>query len=150
MKRRPKAGEIYRHFKEKEYQIVTIAKHSETGEELVIYQAMYGDCDVYARPLEMFISEVDHEKYPQVTQKYRFEKVEAVAPKLMEFLDAETLEEKYNVLVSMYDSITDKLIDDMAVVMDIVIPDGDLMKRYDDLKQAIRTRQKYEDSNRLR
>ncbi len=150
MERRPNAGEIYRHFKDKEYQIVTIAKHSETGEELVIYQAMYGDCDVYARPLEMFVSEVDHEKYPQVTQKYRFEKVATVAPKLMEFLDAETLEEKYNVLVSMYDSITDKMIDDMAVVMDIVIPDGELMKRYDDLKQAIRTRQKYEDTYRLR
>ena len=167
----PVSGEIYRHFKNKLYQIVTIATHSETGEKLVIYQALYGDFGVYARPLSMFTSEVNREKYPEVSQKYRFELVERekkedvtgtqqnksipsdteeqVEPKLMEFLDADSFEEKYDILTSMRDIITDKMINNMAVVLDVVIPEGKLDDRYEQLKQCIRTRQRFE-SMRLR
>ena len=205
MRQLPKNGEFYRHFKNKLYQIIAVAKHSETGEQLVIYQALYGDFGVYARPLEMFMSEVDHEKYPDVIQKYRFERVElssntvtetqvkdhtqreyaaenrnllensekqsladsfeqsenmglssreeeyegGINPKVLEFLDSEDFDERYNILVALRDEIDDQTINTLAVALDVVIPEGDIDDRYDQLKMCLRTRQRYE-SNRLR
>lgn len=221
MERIPKSGEFYRHFKNKLYQVITVATHSETGEQLVIYQALYGDYKTYARPLAMFTSEVDHEKYPEVTQKYRFERVEPgdwekhveqasawedtgaasdadcdgaekfpdtagyrkceevqtqeniaqgtaqitedsrtvenqadeskaqINPKVLEFLDTEDFDERYNILVSMRDELDDQMVNILAVALDVVIPEGRIEERYDALKNCLRTRQRYE-STRLR
>lgn len=80
-------GDIVRHFKretltEEErlsnkylYKIVGVAEHTETKEKLMIYMALYDDFGIYARPLEMFMSEVDRNKYPDIRQRYRFEKM---------------------------------------------------------------------------
>lgn len=175
-KREVKPGQIYRHFKNKLYQIVCVAIHSETGEPLVVYQKLYGDYKVHARPYAMFLSEVDHEKYPEVTQKYRFELVEEKQeksevlpepeeaqeksevlpepeegqegqpcnPDLLRFLEAETMEEKRNLLVSLKQRMTDRLIDDIAASLDVIVEEGDLEKRYKSLLLCISTKAKFE------
>ena len=67
----PQAGEIYQHFKGKLYRIVALATHTETGEQLVIYQALYGEFQVFARPLFMFLEKVDAKKYKK--SRFRFD-----------------------------------------------------------------------------
>ena len=198
----PLPGEKYLHFKNKLYQVIAVAIHSETMEPYVVYQALYGDFGVYIRPYDMFVSEVDHEKYPEVTQKYRFAYVdhtknetlrteraehkkipvnqnveqqenvpdvtaavstaelqeqnmvqresdveEQINPWLLRFLDTDTMEEKYQIVCDIKNDITDRLIDDLAVAVDVVIPEGKLSDRYEQLKYCIRTRQKYEQTS---
>lgn len=77
MRALPKSGEIWVHFKgeDKKYLIITVATHTETHKQFVVYKALYGDFKDYIRPLDMFMSKVDRQKYPDVSQKYRFEKL---------------------------------------------------------------------------
>lgn len=69
-------GKKYRHFKGNCYYVTGIAIHSETQEKYIVYKALYGDELLYVRPYDMFASEVDKDKYPEASQRYRFEVVE--------------------------------------------------------------------------
>ena len=161
----PMAHEIYKHFKGNLYQVLAVAIHSETGEQLVVYQALYGEFKIYARPLEMFLSKVDKIKYPDVKQEYRFELQNGnstthtftevlkddvneeelqLDPLVLEFLDANTHEERLNILAALRHKITDDMITTMAIACDIEVMDGDIEKRYSELKNCLITLGKFE------
>lgn len=146
----PKAEQIYKHFKGNLYKIIALAEHSETGETLVIYQALYGEGKIYARPLEMFTEQVDKVKYPDAIQEYRFELQEDVTeefnidPVVLEFLDADTYESRINILASVRHRVTNDMLNTMAVVCDVVLPEGDVKDRYEALKYSLLTKDRYE------
>ena len=237
---RPRPQELYRHFKGNLYQIVTIATHSETREEMVVYQALYGDYKVYVRPLEMFMSKVDRQKYPTVAQEYRFEKVNPsdsktadktaepqnpyktslfeekpvkktlrpektiseekkpsekisifgekkvepvrgtleerrkefrgdpykrsevmdksideeaqelnLNPLVIEFMDADLAVDKNEILSKLRPIITNDMIDIMAMSLGVVVNEGDVYDRFNDLRTCLSTMEKFE-STRLR
>ena len=181
----PKPHEIYKHFKGNLYQITAIAEHTETGETLVVYQAMYGDFKTYARPLAMFTSPVDRDKYPDASQEFRFElqgpdaarqKAETgmysqmdsagsgmepltesgeeseelnIDPMVLDFLDADSYEQRLNILTGLHHRITDDMITTMAIACDVEIGSGDIEERYESLKTCLLTMERYE-CNRLR
>ena len=150
----PQKGEVYKHFKNRSYEVIGTAIHSETQEKMVVYQALYGGKEIYVRPYDSFVSEVDHEKYPDVTQKYRFELDGAseegdVSPVLLKFLDTDDCDEKYKILVANQEVIDDSMISAMAASLDLVIADGSLEERFYQLRNCIKTKNKYE-SGRLR
>ncbi len=196
----PRAQEIYRHFKGNLYQVVAVAEHTETREQLVIYQALYGDFKIYARPLEMFLSPVDQAKYPDAGQEFRFQlqgpdavrqrvdhkgteitcnapeasvslgKPEAgpqietagaeikgqtateepeseepgLDPLVLEFLDARTYEQRLNVLAALHHRITNEMITTMSLCCDIEVEGDDVEQRYEDLKQCLITKERFE------
>ena len=254
MDRTPRPNEIYQHFKGNLYRVITLAKHADTGEILVIYQALYGSFEVFARPLSEFTGKVDRTKYPDTAAEYRFtllpqivgqasgtvwpemrgqaldnvqqqgsgtenagtqnrrqpepdgiparqqtapaqgqtepaqrrtapaqrrtapaqqqaapaedaeierhdilpqdvqpdeEEEPALDPMLLAFLDADTYEEKLAIFTDMSGRVTDDMLTTMAVSMDIDLKEGELMDRYEELKNCIIMREKYE-CNRLR
>ena len=142
--RTPKKGEIYKHFKGNLYEVLTIAKHTETMEDMVVYREVDGE-KTYVRPLEMFVSKVDKEKYPDVLQMYRFElQDEKSKLSIMDFLDLSTATEKIQYLETMKDSITEEFIGIAAQSLDFVENDGSLDERYRALLQYLRTVERYE------
>lgn len=205
--RTPKPGDLYRHFKGNLYQIITVATHTETEEPLVVYQALYGDYKTYARPFNMFLEEVDRVKYPQVTQLYRFEKInrdslivskdldqnsgkettneetnnkeyspslsetghsiagktnvedqvasdanselELINKDLLAFLDAETYQDKLEILFAIRNKIDDRLMTDIEMSLDLSGHEGSMDDRFLLVKNNLETRAKFE-SKRLR
>lgn len=142
--RTPKKGEIYRHFKGNLYEVISIAQHTETEEMMVIYSEVKGE-KTYARPLEMFISKVDKEKYPEVLQVYRFELQDGKSQlSIMDFLDLSTTTEKIQYLEAMKDSMTEEFVGIVAQSLDFVENDGSLDERYRALLQYLKTVEKYE------
>ena len=162
----PRPGQVYRHFKGNIYRIITLATHSETGETLVIYKRDDTEEKSYARPLDMFLGEVDHKKYPDVRDKYRFtlcsEDVlsdlgieegagtdpSGLDPLLEAFLDASSISEKLDRFYDMRKSANDEMLKFVAASLDIEVS-GDTQEKYDEILRALKAREKYE-SNRLR
>ena len=163
----PKPGQIYRHFKGNIYRIITIADHSETGELLVIYKRDDEEGRAYARPLDMFMSEVDKKKYPQVREKYRFtlcsddvladlgisadgaaESTSGLDPMLEAFLDAPTISDKLERFYDMRNHASESVLDYVAASLDLEIK-GDESEKYSQILAALKAKEKYE-SNRLR
>ena len=205
MRDNPKPYEIYRHFKGNTYQILAIAKDSEDGHLIVVYQALYGSYEIYARDLVQFMSPVDRIKYPEAEAQYRFTKVDSAQPTVNDknghsysqsdtktdtgnsdsrsnpqmdtghfesksdvnvnveyqssqsdektnaghqdeqsdvksdagyqmdpqveaFLDADSYEEKLNILAGLHRRITDDMLKIMALTMDIELNPGSLFK----------------------
>lgn len=144
----PKPHEIYKHFKGNLYEILALAEHSETGEQLVIYQAMYGEYKVYARPLLDFTAKLDPSRYPDATQTYRFELQEEkeieMNPMLLKFLDADTYRDRLEIMNALKNEITDDMITTMAIACDVEVSEGSTEERFAGLKNCLATLEKYE------
>ena len=220
-RRNPAPGEFYRHFKGNTYQIKGIARNSESNELMVVYQAMYPPFGLWVRPLDMFMQEADRDKYPDCTQKYRFEKITDMeedvysnandkinsvqsnssitfsqqknsndnniekfqrstdkSTKLeisdeefiealisgqtdrklkdkipdseigqrgfMALLDAETYREKYIIFQSLRDYLDERLLNNIAVSLDIVLTEEDEDSQYDTILKWLQTYEQYE------
>ena len=162
----PKKGDIYRHFKGNLYEIIIIARDSETLEEKVVYKSVEGN-DAYIRSLSMFLSRVDKVKYPDVAQEYRFELVsKADEPKvntqmmeeveektvledgniIMEFLDLDSTNDKIQFLLQNKDKVTSNFLSIVAQSLDFAENEGDLSERLDDILKYLRTISKYENT----
>ncbi len=143
--------QIYRHFKGNIYRIVTLATHSETGEEMVVYEHATGDHEVYVRPRDMFESPVDRDKYPDADQDMRFRLLSeeeaarsCLNPMVEAFLDAEEVSDRIDILQRMQGRVTENDIDIMSRIMDIEYDEHmNLNARYELLMSNLKMRDRF-------
>ena len=174
----PVVGGFYRHFKNRLYQVLHLAVDANTEEPLVVYQALYGDFKVYVRPLKEFISEVDHEKYPDVKQKYRFEQVEMaespagepagktdhdltaasvdepgseqeLSPLLLPFVEADSIDRQLELLMAMTGKIGQRELDILYVALDLPQRGGSVEEQIHAIRQYLEMQKRF-DGGRLR
>ncbi len=159
----PKKGDIYRHFKGNLYEVLLIARDSETLEEKVVYKSVNGE-DAYVRSLAMFLSKVDTGKYPDVKQEFRFElisdedallqkqesvKEEAIMESqnlILEFLDCDSANDKIQFMLHNKDKITDNFLCAAAQSMDFTESAEGISERLEDILKYLRTVAKYENT----
>ena len=131
--REVKPGEYYRHFKDRLYQVMAVARHAGTDEKMVVYQAMYG--------------EVDREKYPDAVQKYRFEKEEPPSeanPMLLRFLDARTMRDKLELFQAWQGYEDENLMESIAASLDIGLSSGSAQDKYRQILNCLKTMEHFE------
>ena len=155
----PKKGDIYRHFKGNLYEVIIIARDSETLEEKVVYKAVDGE-DAYVRTLSMFLSKVDQVKYPDVKQEFRFElitneqvidlpKAEPIMENqnmIFDFLDLDSTNDKIQYLVHNKEKVTENFLSVVAQSLDFAESKGDLEERFEDILKYLRTVSRYENT----
>ena len=165
MRQLPEPGQIYRHFKGTFYRVICIARDSETLEEAVVYENREDPSKKFVRPLSEFMSRTDRKKYPDAEQEYRFEEVSGTSDKepesskdsgeedipsvLMDFLEADSNEEKLDALERGRMRLNNDVISAMAASLDTEIREGSVEERYRELKSHLLTVIRYEGS-RLR
>ena len=154
MTQKPKTGEFYRHFKGNLYQVLGVAKHSETGEELVIYQALYDDYQLYARPLSSFMERLSSKGDPSLEGKERFQRIEfseKEAPRsvLCEFLETESWEGKLEILQEHKDEMTEDILEACAESIDVVFsPSLSADQKFYQLISVLQAKERYERKRR--
>ena len=159
----PKQGDRYRHFKGNLYEVIIIARDSETLEEKVVYKSVDGE-DAYVRPLAMFLSKVDRDKYPDVKQEFRFElvssemrpvqKMETVQEEtvmdnqnmILEFLDLEATQDKLQYLKQNREQISEQFLSVAAHSLDFVESKEGVEERLEDLLKYLNTVSRYENT----
>ncbi len=177
MREEPKELQVYKHFRGTYYQVLAIAKHTETNERLVIYRALYAPQKVYARPVEMFMSEVNKRLYPDAKKRYRFELItgdekvpeikakvteqqitqtlyedydeSVIDPDLEKFLDEKSYEKKLEMLLGLKNKADDEMLNTIAMSLDLELTKTITDEKYTEILDCLKTLEKYE-CNRLR